>query len=177
MALKATIFKARLNIADMDRQYYAEHNLTIARHPSETDIRMMVRLAAFAFNAEEFLEFGKGLSDDEPALWAKDLTGEVQTWIELGQPDERDIRRACGRARKVVVYCYSGNSAGIWWQGIMNKLHGLSNLSVYELDPEAVQALADAVERSMDVQVSIQDGEALFSVDDASITLVPKRLL
>lgn len=177
MALKATIFKASLNVADLDRHYYAEHALTLARHPSETDARMMVRLVAYALNAHERLEFGRGLSaEDEPALWLKDLTGAVDTWIEVGQPDERILRRACGRAGRVIVYLYSGNSAAIWWQGLASKLAGLSNLAVYELDPDAVQALADAVERSMDLQCTIQDGEALFSAGEQSVAIAPKRL-
>lgn len=177
MALKATIFKASLNVADLDRHYYAEHALTLARHPSETDQRMMVRLVAYALNAHERLEFGRGLSaEDEPALWLKDLTGAVDTWIEVGQPDERILRRACGRAERVIVYLYSGNSAAIWWQGLASKLAGLANLSVYELDPDAVQALADAVERTMDLQCTIQDGEALFSAGEQSVAIAPKRL-
>jgi uncharacterized protein YaeQ len=104
MALKSTIYKAELQIADMDRHYYADHALTIARHPSETDERMMVRVAAFALFAQERLEFCKGLSDtDEPDLWQKDLTGAIETWIEVGQPDERRIAKASGRSNEVVA--------------------------------------------------------------------------
>ena len=115
MALKATIFKAQLQIADMDRHYYAEHALTLARHPSETDERMMVRLLAFALNADESLEFGKGLSnEDEPALWRKDLTGVIEHWIEVGLPDEKSLRKACGRATQVRLYTY-GRGAAKWW--------------------------------------------------------------
>ena len=104
MALKATIFKADLHIADMARNYYAEHALTVARHPSETDERMMARILAFALNADERLAFGKGLSDaDEPDLWQKDLTGAIEHWIEVGQPDEKRLLRACGRAARARV--------------------------------------------------------------------------
>jgi len=116
MALKSTIFKADLQIADMDRNYYQGHSLTLARHPSETDERMMVRLLAFALFADERLEFGRGLSaDDEPALWRKDLTGAIELWIEVGLPDERELRKACGRAERVVVLCYGGRGAELWW--------------------------------------------------------------
>ncbi len=116
MALKATIFKADLQIADMDRRYYGDHTLTIARHPSETDERMMVRLLAFAMHADEALSFGRGLStDDEPDLWRKDLTGTIEIWIDVGLPDEKRVRRACGRARQVFVYSYGGRGAELWW--------------------------------------------------------------
>ena len=109
MAIKATIFKTELQVSDMDRGYYRDHTLTLARHPSETDERMMVRLLAFALHADEALLFGRGLStDDEPDLWQKDLTGAVELWIDVGLPTEKDIRKACGRARQVVVYCYGG---------------------------------------------------------------------
>ena len=123
MALKSTIFKAELSIADMDRHYYGDHNLTLARHPSETDERMMVRLVAFVLNAHTDLEFTKGIStDDEPDLWLKGLSGEIELWIDLGQPDEKRIRQACGRAQQVLIYCYSGHGAEIWWSQIQGKL-------------------------------------------------------
>jgi len=99
MASNATIYKTTIQIADMDRQYYQDHVLTLARHPSETDERMMVRLLAFALHAHEALSFGRKVSaEEEPALWLKDLTGAIDLWIEVGQPDEKIIRRACGRA-------------------------------------------------------------------------------
>ena len=117
MAVKATIFKAELQVNDMDRNYYQGHSLTIAQHPSETEARVMVRLLAFALNASESLTFGRGLStDDEPDLWARDLTGQIELWIETGQPDEQRIRKACGRAGQVIVYTFSGRGAGIWWE-------------------------------------------------------------
>src|SRR6266542_2837271 len=112
MATNATIFKATLHIADMDRQYYEDHSLTLARHPSETDERMMVRLLAFAMHAHEALSFGRGLStEDEPDLWQKDLTGLIERWIEVGQREEKNIRQACGRAKQVVIYTYGGRAA------------------------------------------------------------------
>src|SRR5262245_36865574 len=131
MALKATIFKAEIHVADMDRQYYGDHSLTLARHPSETDERMMVRLLAFALPSHSGLSFGKGLStDDEPDLWQRDLTGGIDLWIEVGLPDERRLRRACGRARQVRVYCYGGNGAEVWWRQNGPDLQRNDNLAV-----------------------------------------------
>ena len=122
MALKSTIYKATLQIADMDRHYYAEHALAIACHPSETLQRMMVRVAVFALHAHEQLEFGKGISDtEEPDLWQKDLTGAIESWIEVGQPEERRVLKACGRANQVMIYTYS-SSASLWWKAIESKL-------------------------------------------------------
>ena len=158
MALKATIFKAELQIADMDRGYYHEHALTIARHPSETDERMMLRVLAFALNASDALSFGKGLStDDEPDLWQKDLTGAIELWIDVGQPDDRRIRRACGRARQVIVYSYGGQGAAIWWEQITGKLDRTRNLSVISVPPAASQALAKLAQRNMQLNCTIQD--------------------
>ena len=114
MSPKSTVYKVELQVSDLDRHYYQEHNLTLALHPSETEERLMVRLLAFAMNADERLLFGRGLStDDEPDLWQRDDTGEIALWIETGQPDEADIRRACGRARQVLIYTYSGRSAQV----------------------------------------------------------------
>src|SRR3981189_3155545 len=116
MALKSTIFKAELAVADIDRGYYGDHSLTIARHPSETDERMMVRLLAFALHHTAALAFGSGLStEDEPDLVRRDLTGAIEQWIDVGLPDERDVRKAFGRANEVLVYSYGGRAVALWW--------------------------------------------------------------
>ncbi|MBZ0330428.1 YaeQ family protein [Halomonas sp. ANAO-440] len=170
MASKATIHKAQLQIADMDRHYYADHSLTVARHPSETDERMMVRLLAFSRHATESLAFGRGLStDDEPDLWVKDLTGAVEHWIQLGQPDEKDIRKACGRARQVTLYTYSGHGAALWWEQHHTKLAALPNLSVIDVDTASVQALAGLAARSMSLNCTIQDGMLWLASPEQSV--------
>lgn len=164
MAIKSTIFKAELQIANMDSNYYHDHALTIAQHPSETDERMMVRVLAFALHADEALSFGKGLSaDDEPDLWRKDLTGTIELWIDVGLPDEKLIRRACGRARQVVVYTYGGRGADIWWNQNGSKLERLNNLTVINLPETTSRALATLVQRTMQLQMTVQDGEIWIS--------------
>lgn len=161
MALKSTIYKAELQIADMDRHYYADHALTIARHPSETDDRMMVRIAAFALFAGERLEFCKGLSDtDEPDLWRKDYTGAIETWIEVGQPDERRIGKASGRAGEVIVIPYGGRTSDIWWQGVRSKVERLRNVTVWSLGEGVAESLGGLAERTMRLQCTVQDGAA-----------------
>lgn len=181
MALKATIFKARLQIADMDRSVYAEHALTLARHPSETDERMMVRLFAFALHvpADDHhgaLEFGPGLSDaDEPDLWQRDLTGHVVHWLEVGQPDERRLLRAAGRADRVSVLAY-GASAPIWWGGLSGKIARAANIEVWRLEPAQSQALAALAQRTMQLQVTIQDGHAWLGDAQQAVELTPQRL-
>lgn len=171
MALKATIYKADLNIADMDRHYYADHALTIARHPSETDERMMVRLLAYALNAQEGMAFTRGLFEvDEPDLWVKDLTGEIKLWIELGQPDETRIRKACNRADRVIVLCYS-HSCPVWWKQIADKLTRLTNLTVLQLPSDTAQALAGLAERNMALQCMVQDGDVWLNTDNQSIAV------
>jgi uncharacterized protein YaeQ len=170
MALNATIFKADLQIADMDRHYYQSHALTIARHPSETDERMMVRLLAFARHADEALTFAKGLSDtDEPDLWQKDLTGAIDLWIEVGLPDEKRILKACGRASQVVLYAYGGNAANLWWNQISPRLERLKNLTVISLSPATSQALAKLAQRTMQLQCTIEDNEIWLGGDEATV--------
>lgn len=178
MALKSTIFKAALQVSDMDRHYYAEHPLTLARHPSETDERMMVRLLAFTLNADPALEFCKGLSsDDEPDLWRKDLTGAIEQWIEVGLPDEKRLRKACGRSDQVILYVYGGRAAEIWWEANAKDLGKQQKLSVYVVDEATSQALAALAERTMVLQATIQDGELwLSNASGASVTVkVEKR--
>ena len=176
MAIKSTIFKAALQIADMDRHYYADHTLTMARHPSETDERMMVRLLAFALYADEALTFGKGLSsDDEPDLWRKDLTGAIQRWIVVGLPDERAIRKASGRAGQVVVISY-GRAADIWWNQVSDKLQRLNNLTVLKILTETTLALAALANRNMQLQCTIQEGHIMLTSEAGMIEIEPKVL-
>ena len=174
MALKATVVKAELQVSDMDRHYYANHNLTLAQHPSETDTRLMVRLLAFALHADERLEFGRGLSqDDEPDLWRKELTGEIEQWIDLGQPDEARIRKACGRARQVVVVTYAGRSADLWWEKNAASLARNRNLTVIDLAAEPVAELTALMARGMRLNVMIQDGEVQVLGGDTTVEIRP----
>jgi uncharacterized protein YaeQ len=170
MALKATIFKIELQIADMDRGYYGSHSLTLARHPSETDERMLIRVLAFCRHAHEALSFTKGLStDDEPDLWQRDLTGRIELWIDIGQPDEKRIRKACGRAAQVYTYCHSGHSAELWWQKIRDKLERFDNLTVINIDAAAGPSLARLAQRSMQLQCTIQDEQIWLGDADTSV--------
>jgi uncharacterized protein YaeQ len=175
MALTATIRKAELQISDMDRGYYAAHSLTLAQHPSETDQRLMVRLLTFALFAHDRLEFGKGLSDEhDPDLWLRDYSGDIEIWIDLGQPDESRVRKACNRARKVAVINYGGNAAEMWWKKHAGALARLRNLQVIDLDADSVSALADMIQRSMRLSIFIQDGEIQLLNDNGSeVTLTP----
>lgn len=176
MALKSTIFKADLQISDMDRHYYQQHTLTIARHPSETDERMMIRVLAFALHASEALAFGKGLSDtDEPDLWQKDLTGAVELWIEVGQPDDRAILKACGRAERVVVYSYSSVS-NIWWNQTGSRVERAKNLKVVNIAAEASQALAALAQRTMQLQCTIQDGQVWLGANENMVLIEPQTI-
>lgn len=164
MAIKATIFKASLQIADMERHYYQDHALTLARHPSETDERMMVRLLAFALHAHEYLEFGQGMTaDDEADLWQKDLTGAIELWIDVGLPDEKLLRKACGRSTRVMVYTYGGRTADMWFAQNRSQLERLRNLAVINLPLESTRAIAKLAQRTMQLQCTIQDGQVWLS--------------
>ncbi|MBI5889206.1 MAG: YaeQ family protein [Nitrosomonadales bacterium] len=170
MAIKATVFKANLQIADMERHYYQDHTLTLARHPSETDERMMVRLLAFALHAHEYLEFGQGMTDEDAAdLWRKDLTGAIELWIDVGIPDEKLIRKACGRAGQVVVYCYGGRVADMWFAQNSAQFVRQKNLTIVNLPPASTQALAKLAQRNMNLQCTIQDGQVWLGDGDASV--------
>ena len=174
MALKSTICKAVLSVADIDRGYYRDHALTLARHPSETDERMMVRLLAFALHADDALEFGRGISTEgEPAVWRRDPTGAIDRWIDVGLPDEREVRKACGRAREVHVLAYGGRAVELWWEANADKLLRQERLAVSEVPLEASRALAQMAGRAMRLQVTIQEGH-VFVADGA--TSVPVEL-
>ena len=184
MALKSTVFRAHLQIADIDHNYYADHTLTLARHPSETDERMMVRLAALALHAHTLqsvchgdgtLAFGAGLSDpDEPDAWLRDYTGRTRLWIEVGQPEDKPLAKACAKADAVVLYCFH-HAAEVWWKGITNKLTRLRNLSVLRIPTDASQALQVLAQRSMQLQATVQDGSLSLADDKQHIEIVPLR--
>lgn len=171
MAQNATIHKVRLQVADLDRHYYATHALTLARHPSETDERLMVRLLAFALHAGPLLSFTKGLStEDEPDLWQKDLTGLIELWVEVGQPDTRRVRKACNRARRVVLYTY-GRAAEVWWAQHCDDLMRFENLSVNYVVPATSSALAALVDRNMELQCTVQEGQVWFGDETRAVQL------
>jgi uncharacterized protein YaeQ len=182
VALKSTIYKAQLQIADMDRGVYAEHALTLALHPSETEERLMVRLMAFALNAPKddtrgTLQFARGLSDtDEPDLWQHDLSGVLVHWIEVGHPDERRMLRAASRAERATFIAYAA-STPVWWAGVKNKLTRATRLSVWQVAAEQSQALARLCRRAMHLQVSIQDGTIWCSGAEATVELSLQPLL
>ena len=182
MAIKATVYKASLQIADIDRSLYADHTITLARQPSETDERLMVRVLAYALNVpaddhDGALQVARGATDaDEPDLWQLSLAGEVRHWIELGQPDERRLIKACGRARRVTLFTYS-HAASIWWVGVAPKLARLSNLAVWQLPAEQSQALAKLAARSMNLQVTVQEGQVWVGDAQTSIEIHPLALM
>jgi len=174
MAKSSTINKISLNIANMDTHYYQSHELTVAQHPSETDYRFMIRLIAFMINASEQLSFTKGIaSDDEPDLWQKSLTDEIDLWIDLGQPDEKRIRKACGRAKQVIIYTYHEKKATVWWQQQKEKCQRFNNLKVIHINAEGVEAM---LKRSMQLQCNIQEGEIYLNDDSSDFTITLEEL-
>ena len=178
MAIKATIYKAGIQVADMDRGYYEDLNLTIARHPSETDERMMVRLLAFALHASQGLKFTEGISakEDEPDIWLKDLTGDIEIWIDVGLPDEKRIKKACNRAKNVSIYSYGGRTVQPWWQPIAGKLSKHKNLTVIALPQETTKPLAKLAERTMTLHCTIQDGQIWMSDSENNLLVEPELL-
>lgn len=178
MAPSSTIYKVELQVTDMDRHYYAAHALTLAQHPSETAVRLMARLIAFALFADERLEFGRGLSNDEDAdLWQHDYTGDIQRWVFLGQPEESRIRKACGRSGQVVVVSYSGHGADIWWNKVESTVSRHRNLTVIDLASEDVEAAVGLLERGMRLTAMIQDGELQLMSDQLNVAMTPRYRL
>jgi len=176
MAQKSTIYKVELSVSDMDRHYYEIHKLTVAKHPSETDERLMVRLLAFALSAHEQLELTKGLStDDEPDIWQKSLSDEIELWVTLGLPSEKIVRQSCGKANQVIVYSYGGRTAEMWWEKIKNSTTRFDNLQVINFSETETRELGQLASRSMKLQVNIQDGEVMVSVDDSIVYVTPAK--
>lgn len=162
MALRSTVFKAELQVADMDRAHYGTHALTLAQHPSENDERLMVRLLAYGLHAEgedhEPLAFANAMTEmDEPDLWRRSLIDEIELWVDVGQPEEKWLRKASHRAREVVLYVY-GRNGSLWWTQNRGPLDKLPNLRVRQVPAEASAALAQLARRTMTLQCTVQDG-------------------
>ncbi|MFK5892780.1 MAG: YaeQ family protein, partial [Pseudomonadota bacterium] len=174
MAVKATIYKIKLEISDLDRHYYQSHELTIACHPSETEQRMMVRVLAFAMYASDRLSFTKGLcADDEPELWDKNLSDDIELWISLGQVEEKQIRKSLGRSKQVVIFTYASQKSTTWWKQNQSKLEKLDNLKIIHIKTAELELIQALVSRNMDLQCTIQDGLIWLSNSNHTITIEP----
>jgi uncharacterized protein YaeQ len=186
MALKSTIYKAALSIADIDHNYYADHALTLARHPSETDERMMIRLVGFALqahkvqslcNGDATFAFGAGLSDpDEPDALLRDFRGDIRVWIEVGQPEDKPLMKACNKADEVLVYAFH-HAAPVWWKGIQTKLTRTDKLSVFQIESAVSKQLEALAERSMSLSATVQEGVLTLSGERGSVDVEPIKLL
>lgn len=174
MALKSTIIKTQISLSDMDKHVYETLSATVAQHPSENEQRLMIRILAYALNYQDRLEFTKGLcADDEPEIWLKDFSEDIQLWIDLGLPDEKRIKKACNRAKQVILYCYGENNQAIWWQKNQPKLYQFDNLQVVSLPFEATSQLADMAKRSIDLTITVQDGDIWVSDEQTSVQITP----
>ncbi|MDG4666680.1 YaeQ family protein [Mycobacterium sp. 236(2023)] len=182
MALSATVFKVELGVSDVDHGYYSDHTLTVARHPSETDERMVVRLLAFGLRAHRLgdvdgeLAFGPGLSTPGvPDLRLADYTGRILEWINVGQPDERVLGKAVSQAEQVLLFPFA---AGVttWWRTVGPKVVGLPNLSVVQIPHAPVQQLAQTVERRVPAQVMVMEGQVTMTVGDVDVSFAPEPL-
>jgi uncharacterized protein YaeQ len=178
MALKATIFKVKLSLSNLNIHHYDDYTLTLARHPSENNLRMMARVLAFCLNAqEENLAFTKGISDDtEPDLWKINHDGSIEHWIELGHLDERRIRQAAAKARKVSIYTYQGEQSLRWFSSIENSLSRFDNLNITHLAFSEEGSIETLVERGMNITCSIEENEIWLSTESERLMVEYKML-
>ena len=178
MALKATIYKAKLSVANMNLNHYQDYSLTIAKHPSETNLRMLYRLLAFSLLCQEELEFTKGLStDSEPDLWKINYDGSIDHWIELGHPDERRIRQICSKAKLVSIFTYQNNTSVNWFQSVENNVKRFDHLNITHLRPKEDFDLDALVERGMNFQISIEDNELWLANEDERVCFEVQQVL
>lgn len=178
MAIKSTMFKVKLSVSDMDRGYYQDHALALARHPTETDLRLFLRIAIFALNAHEHLQFTKGLSAvEEPDLWEIDLTGEIKHWIEIGQPTEKRLRQSCSKADRVTIYTHQRGGSAPWFKSVESTVARFEHLRVVHISVSDERLVEQMMERSMDLSCVIQDGQALLTNGTHSLTILLEPLV
>jgi len=174
MARSSTIYRVQLELSHVDRNVYGEHQLTIARHPSETIERMLVRLIAFGLRYEEGLEFGRGVSaTDEPDLWRREGDGRVIEWIEVGQPDSKRLIKASRKSRRCQLFVF-GEGAERWREAQLGSLKAPDNLGVARIDDAFIAGLASTVDRQLKWSMTIADGTLFLTTGDTSFEVSPE---
>lgn len=177
MALKPTIYKANVTLSDIDRHHYDDLQLTIAQHPSETLERMMVRLLVFCLNASAELGFTRGLSTpEEPDLWQRSLDGQIEHWIEVGQPEPDRVKKGANQAKRVSVYVF-GKSADTWWQLNSASMQALPRVSVFKFAWADIQSLSQLASRTMDLSVSITECTLYVTAGEQTVEVPVSTLL
>jgi uncharacterized protein YaeQ len=157
VALNSTTYKLHLTISDTDRGVYETVRKTLARHPSETELRLTARILAYGLWWDERLEFGRGLSDvDEPALWRHSLDGQVEHWIDVGRPDADRMIRASRHQPQASVLVY-GN-ASVWLDTVVPKVMQVPSLEIAVLPEAETEALGVDLPRTIDWSLMITDG-------------------
>lgn len=176
MAEKATIYKVNLTLSDMDRSVYGDFNLTIALHPSETVERMMVRILAFCFRAEESLTFAKGLSSmEEPDLWLKHDNGTVLEWIEVGQPSPDRLKKASSQSQAIKVFSY-GRGMDVWWKANAAAIRALPKVEIRHFAADELQQLVALADKTMSLTVTITEATAYVSNATENVTVILREL-
>tara|TARA_R110002072_G_scaffold534_6_gene4006 strand:- start:179115 stop:179657 length:543 start_codon:yes stop_codon:yes gene_type:complete len=170
MALGSTIYKVDINLSNFNTHYYQDFNLTMAKHPSEDEARMMYRLLAFLYCAHEDLKFTRGLSTtEEPELWQKDYTGQIIQWIDMGLPDLKRIRQACGKSQSVKVFTYHQNKAQEWYQKNKSDFEKNKKLEVYHFNVNENGPIDKFVKKSMVLSCIIEESHMYLSNDNERI--------
>jgi uncharacterized protein YaeQ len=165
MALKPTIYKTNITLSDLNRDYYDSFGLTIAQHPSETLERMMARVVAFCVNAEQGLEFTKGLSEvEQPDIWKISLDGQIERWLDVGEPEVERIKKATRKASSVEVFSFNSKS-DVWWAQSREKFVQL-NAHFYRFNWHEIQQLASLCQRTMNFSVLITGESALITFEN-----------
>ncbi len=177
MALKSTIYKFNTQVNNFDTDHYQHYSLSIALHPSEKVERMLLRWVAFCLFANERLSFTKGLStDDEPDLWQKSLSDEIELWIELGLPDEKRLKKGLNRSQQCVVFAYGGQKVESWFEQVQRSKLDLARLQVYQVDTNLFTDIASELDRNVIADCTIQDGSCTLCLNDANAYLTPLKL-
>lgn len=158
MARGATIYRAIIELSNVDRDRYAELAVTVAQHPSETRERMVVRLLAYALRFEEGLEFGRGVSaTDEPDAWSRHGDGRVRQWIEVGQPDPKRLVKAARRSETVTAFAF-GAGVERWREALLAKIDPPANLGVCGLDSGFIDRASDRLDRTIRWSLTQSEG-------------------
>lgn len=166
MALPSTIYRASIELSDLDRGLYEKLETTVARHPSETNERLIARLFAYALCYNEELTFTKGIAAaDEPDLWTKEPDGRVREWIEVGLPDFERLRKVSRHAEAVILIA-SGSANAFWrWQEqMLPKLAVIDNLKIFALEPAFVTQIVERLQRAISWSLTITEGTIYLTI-------------
>lgn len=178
MALNATIWNFDINLSDIDRNIYETLSLRVAQQPSETIDYMLTRLLAYCMEWQEGIEFGQSVGStngEEAAVYARDYSGILKLWIEVGMPDAEKLHRASKAAERTAVYTH--RDPDMLRRNLAGKtIYRAEDIPIVAFDRAFLAQLAAKLDRRNKLDISITEGQIYLTLEGETLETIPQRL-